>query len=186
MRVWTKLLATTVLVVPMALTVVGTSGGAASAAGGTSCSKSSGTASFKPALPVAGSSKTVTPTVSVKNGKTSACKGGGVKSGTFTSSSKFHTKTNCAILLSGNPSPKPPTGTLTTTWNTGATSTGAVTLNPVSGQATETHITGKVTSGLFKGLTLSATLSFTPKKGDCVSTPLSQVSFTLDGDLTIS
>jgi hypothetical protein len=178
MRVWTKSLLTAALVAPMALTVVG-SGGTAVAAGGTSCGKSSGTATFKPALPVSGNSTTVKPKVIVKKGKVSACKGGGVTGGTFVSTSKFHTATNCDKLLSGTPSKNPPTGTITTTWNTGKTSTGTVTLNPVSGAPTQTHITGTVTSGLFKGKTLSATLQFAPKKGDCLTTPLSQVTFSL-------
>jgi hypothetical protein len=186
MRVSTRLFLTGALVVPMALTVVGTSGGAATAAGGTSCSKASGKATFKPALPVTGSSQKVKPTITVKNAKESGCKGGGVKSGTFNSTSKFRTATNCDTLLSGNPSPKPPTGTITTKWNTGATSTANVTLGTVSGQPTQTHVTGKVTKGLFKGLNLDATLSFTPTKGDCVTTPLSQVSFANVGAVTIS
>jgi hypothetical protein len=88
--------------------------------------------------------------------------------------------------MSGNPSPKPPTGTITTTWNTGAMSTGNIMLQPVSGQPTETHIVGKISSGRFKGLTLKATLSFAPKTGDCITTPLSQVTFSLVSPLTIS
>lgn len=186
MRVSTRLFLTAALVVPTAMTVVGTTGGAATAAGGTSCSKSSGNATFKPGLPVSGDSHKVKPTITVKNAKETGCKGGGVKSGKFNSTSKFRTPTNCDTLLSGNPSPKPPVGTITTTWNTGATSSAKVTLGTVSGQPTQTHVTGKVTKGLFKGMTLDATLSFTPTKGDCVTSPLTGVKFSNVGAVTIS
>jgi hypothetical protein len=180
------MLLTTALVAPMAMTVVGTGGAANAAAAGTSCKTAKGTATFKPALPAVGSTQKVKPTITVKNAKESGCKGGGVKSGTFSSTVKFHTATNCQILLEGNPSPNPPSGTITTKWNTGATSTANVTLNTVSGNATETHVSGKVTKGLFKGLTLDSTLQFTPTSGECTSKPLSKVTFTNVGNTTIS
>jgi hypothetical protein len=183
MRHGSRFLLAALLVVPLGV-VAAQSAGAATA--GTKCAHSAGTATFKPALPVAGSSKTVKPKVTLQGGKTTACKGGGVKSGTLTSAIKFNEATNCSILLAGNPSANPPTGTLTTKWNTGATSVGSVTLGQVSGQATETHITGTVKSGLFKGLKIDQTLSFTPKTGDCVSTPLAAVTFKEVTPLTIS
>jgi hypothetical protein len=187
MRVSTKLLLSAALVLPTAMTVVGSGGGAATAAGGTTCSKASGTATFKPPLPIVGDSHKVKPTITVKNAKQSGCKGGGVKSAKFNSLAKFHTATNCQTLLQGNPSPNPPTGTITTTWNTGATSTASITLNAVSGQPTQTHVTGKVTKGLFKGLSIDSTLSFSPKRStDCTSTPLAQVTFVNMGPITIS
>jgi hypothetical protein len=158
----------------------------AGAAGGTKCATSNGTATFNPPLPKSGSGNTVKPKIIVKNGKTAGCTGGGVTSSTFTSLSKFHDATNCDILLSGNPGPHPPTGTINTKWNTGATSVASVTLNPVSGQVTQTHVTGTVTSGLFHGKHLDVTLSFTPKKGDCVTTDLSQVTFKQQTPLKIS
>jgi hypothetical protein len=172
----------------MAMTVVGFGGDlvAAGAAGGTTCSSSSGTATFKPALPVSGSKQKVKPTITVKRAKVRHCKGGGVTSGTFNSTSKFHTGTNCDTLLAGKPSAHPPTGTITTKWNNGKSSTGTVKLNTVAGQPTQTHVTGKVTKGLFKGMKLSATLQFAPKQGDCLTTPLKSVTFSLVGKLKIS
>jgi hypothetical protein len=128
----------------------------------------------------------VTPKIIVKNGKISGCVGGGVLSGTFTSLAKFHDPTNCQILLSGQASAHPPTGTITTTWDTAQTGTASVTLNPVSGQPTETHVTGTVTSGKFSGKHVDVTLSFAPKQGDCSSTPLSKVTFKQVTKLTIS
>jgi hypothetical protein len=182
MRVSMKFLLAAALVVPAGLVAAPDAG----AAGGTTCAHSSGTATFKPALPKSGSSTTVKPKVIVKKAKTTSCSGGGVTGATFNSTAKFHTATNCDILLSGQPSPHPPTGTITTTWNTGATSVASVTLNPVSGQPTETHVTGTVTSGLFNGMKLDQTLSFTPKTGDCLTTDLSQVTFKEVTPLTIS
>ena len=79
--------------------------------------------------------------------------------------STFHDPTNCDILLSGNPSPNPPTGKITTTWNTSQTSVAKVKLLPVSGQPTQVHVVGKVTSGLFVGLKLDQTLQFAPEEG---------------------
>jgi hypothetical protein len=182
---FSKFLFAAALVVPTGMTVVGAASGPAGAAGGTTCAKASGLATFTPPLPVVGSTQKVKPTITVKNAKQSGCKGGGVTSAKFNSTVKFHTATNCQILLSGASSPNPPTGTISTTWNTGKTSTATVTLNPVSGQATQTHITGKVTKGLFKGLSIDATLSFAPKSGDCASTPLKSVTFKNVGPITI-
>jgi hypothetical protein len=170
----------------MATTVVLFGGDmAANAAGGTTCSRSSGTATFKPALPVSGSKQKVKPTITVKRAKIQRCKGGGVTGGTFNSTSKFHTGTNCDTLLAGKPSANPPSGTITTKWSNGKSSTATVKLNTVAGQPTETHVTGKVTKGLFKGKKLAATLQFAPKKGDCLTTPLKAVSFSLVGKLKI-
>lgn len=173
------------LAVPMAITVVGSGDVAVAAPGGTSCSRSSGTATFKPPLPVSGSSQKVKPTITVKRAKTARCKGGGVKSGTFASKSKFRTATNCDTLLSGNPTPRPPVGTITMTWNTGKKSTAKVTLDTVNGEPTQTHVSGNVTKGLFKGKHLDATLNFAPKQGDCITSPLKAVTFSLVGKLTI-
>jgi len=122
----------------------------------------------------------------VKKGKVGGCTGGGVKSGTVGSKAKFHDATNCDILLGGTPGPHPPTGTITTKWNNGQTSTGPVTLNPVPGQPTQTHLTGTVASGLFAGMHLDATISFTPKTGDCLTTDLSAVTFQQVSNLVIS
>jgi hypothetical protein len=149
----------------------------AGAAGGTTCSHTNGVATFKPPLPKSGSNTTVKPKVIVKHAHIKGCIGGGVASGVFNSTSQFHDATNCDKLLSGAPSTHPPTGTITTTWNTGETGTASITLNQVSGQPTETHVTGVVTSGKFKGKHVDQTLSFAPKTGDCVTADLSQVTF---------
>jgi len=158
----------------------------AGAAGGTSCAHSSGTATFPPPLPKIGAGVTVKPTIKVSAAKTTTCTGGGVKSAKLSGTQKFHDPTNCDILLGGTAGPHPPTGTLTAKWNTGATSVITVKLNPVSGKPTQTAITGKVTTGLFKGLSVKQTISFVPKTGDCVNTDLKAVTFSEVTPLTIS
>ena len=180
-----KFLLAAALVVPTAMTVVG-SGGAGGAAAGTSCTGTSGLATFTPPLPKVGSATTVTPVVTIKGAKITGCSGGGVTSGKFKSKITFHDPTNCQILLNGTAPAHPPTGKITTTWNTGQTSVAKIKLHTVSGQPTQTHVTGKVVSGLFTGLSLDQTLSFTPKTGDCVNTDLSQVTFKQVTNLTIS
>jgi len=184
MRVPLKLLMAAALLAPVGM--VASSATTAGAAGGTSCAHSSGVATFTPPLPKLGSSQTVVPIITVKGAKVTNCVGGGVTSGTFKSKVTFHDATNCEILLSGNPSPNPPTGKIITTWNTGQQSTGKIKLLPVTNQPTETHVKGVVKLGLFAGLKIDQTLSFTPKTGDCTSTDLSQVSFTEVTPLTIS
>ena len=174
MRVPMKFLMAAALVVPAGFLAAAPSAGAA---GGTTCAHTSGTATFKPALPKSGSATKVKPKVGVKKGSVTSCVGGGVTSGKFNVKAKFHDATNCDILLGGTPGPHPPTGTITTTWNTKATSVASITLNPVSGQPTQTHITGTITSGLFQGSHLDSTISFTPKTGDCLTTDLSAVTF---------
>ena len=184
MRHGVRFLMATALVLPLGF--IATAPGAGAAAG-TNCGKSAGTATFTPALPKLGAGTTVKPKIKVSAAKATACTGGGVKSAKLSGSQKFHDPTSCDILLGGGPpGPHPPTGTLTAKWNTGASSTIKVTLNAVSGQATQTHITGTVTAGLFVGLHADQTISFVPKTGDCVSTDLAAVTFSQVTHLVIS
>jgi hypothetical protein len=183
MRFSTKFLMAAALVVPAGFIAAAPNAGAA---GGTSCAHTSGTATFKPALPKSGSSTTVKPAVGVKKASITTCTGGGVTSAKFNVKAKFKDKTNCDILLGGTPSAHPPTGTITTTWKPKNKSVASVTLNPVSGQPTQTHITGTITSGLFSGMHIDSTISFTPKTGDCLTTDLSAVTFSEVTPLVIS
>jgi hypothetical protein len=184
MRYGVRLLVATALIVPFGLVAAH---GAGAAAAGTKCKVVKGTATFNPALPKLGAGTTVKPKITLSDSSASKCKGGGVKSAVLTGTQKFHDKTSCDILLGGGPpGPHPPTGTITAKWDTGDSSKINVTLNPVPDEATKTHITGTVASGPFAGLTLDSTVSFAPKTGDCVSTDLSQVTFTQDSPLVIS
>ena len=184
MRVPVKFLMAAALVMPAGMLVA--SAPVAGAAGGTTCAGTSGTATFTPPLPKVGSTATVTPVVTIKGGKITGCSGGGVTSGTFNSKITFHDPTNCQKLLNGDPVANPPTGKITTTWNTTQVSVAKVKLLQVSGQPTQTHVVGKVVSGLFVGLKLDQTISFAPKTGDCVNTDLSQVTFKQQTSLKIS
>jgi hypothetical protein len=184
MRHGVRFLMATALVVPFGF-IAGAPG--AGAAAGTNCAHSSGTATFTPSLPKLGAGTTVKPKIKVSAAKAAGCKGGGVKSAKLSGTQKFHDPTSCDILLGGGPpGPHPPTGTLTAKWNTGATSTMKVTLNSVSGQPTQTHITGTVSAGLFVGLHVDQVISFTPKSGDCVTTNLASVTFAEVSHLVIS
>ena len=182
MRVPVKFLMAAALVAPFGLMAPSLAG----AAGGTTCAHTSGTATFNPALPKSGSTVTVKPKITGKNASVTSCTGGGVTSAKLNTLAKFHDATNCDILLNGTPGPHPPTGTITTTWNTGAKSTATVKLNPVSGKPTQTHITGKVTAGLFKGLKVDQTIAFTPKQGNCITSDLKSVTFSEVTPLKIS
>lgn len=178
-----KFLMATALVLPFGLVAAQGAG----AAVGTNCAHSAGVATFDPAIPKLGSTTTVKPTIKLSQSKTRGCVGGGVKSARLVGKQRFHDPTNCEILLGGGPpGPHPPTGKITFKWNTGAISVATVTLNAVSGEATQTHITGTIASGLFVGLHVDQTVSFAPLTGDCVSTDLSQVTFAEVTHLVIS
>jgi hypothetical protein len=155
------------------------------AATGTTCSTVKGTATFIPPLPKHGSTTEVASVIK-SHGTVSGCSGGGVTGGTFKSKVKIHDPTNCDALLSGDNGETPPSGTITTTWNTGATSIAAIKLQPVSGQVTQSHVVGTVTSGLFLGDHVDVTVSFTPKSGDCITTDLTSVTFKNTTPLKIS
>ena len=145
----------------------------AQAAGGTTCKTNIGASVFTPALPPLSSSATVNSTT-VGTGKISGCVGGGVTGGTYKSTLKY-TAYNCKQLITYNP--KPRTGTITTKWSNGQTSTGTITLHAIKGSISKVNVTGVTTAGLFKGLKLTTSFTFAavPATG-CVKTPLAKVS----------
>ena len=170
-RTITGLVAVAAMALPIGL--IATPAGAATA--GTTCKTASGTATFAPALPKAGSSATVKPTITIKNAKLGGCKGGGVTGGTFSATLKFTVASNCATLIAGDPTGTK--GTETITWNTKQTSTVALTLAGVKGHVTETAATGGVSKGLFAKAKQSGTLNYTLPAGACGSAGLSKVTF---------
>jgi hypothetical protein len=148
----------------------------ASAAGGTTCSKATGTAYFKPPLPKLGSTKTVKSKLSA-SGTVTGCTGGGVKGGHFTfAQTSTPTAGNCQTLVTVKKSDPPTVGTLTMTWNTGKKST-AKGFKIKQTDTTTATTTGKITSGLFAGKTISGTVTFTPEKDGCTNKDLSKVTF---------
>lgn len=154
----------------------------ASAAGGTSCKSTNGTATFTPALPKLGLSTKVFAKISV-SGVIITCTGGGVTSGSVKITTKPKSASNCATLAAYDSTPT--TGTEVITWNTGATSTIAVKLIDVKNQPTQLRLQGTVTSGLFKGMKQNVLTQYAVPKGGCVTTGLSTVTYKALGTTTI-
>lgn len=145
----------------------------ADAAGGTTCKTTLATATFSPALPPLTSAAKVNTTVT-STGKVSGCVGGGVTGGSFKTSYKL-TGENCKVLLTYTG--KTTTAPITTTWSNGQKSVGTITLHPVKGAATKNTVTGVTKTGLFAGLKLTTSYTFTAaSKTNCVSTPLAKVT----------
>jgi hypothetical protein len=185
MRKLLRLLVVMVVMAPISVLAVQHAGAAADP--GTDCAHTSGTATFNPGFakvdnthPEANERKITITAV----GTVTGCSGGGVTSGTTKATIHINDETNCNELLHVKDTPENPeeagsnpTGVLTTTWNTHQTSTANITLSPVPGQTTQTHIHGVGSAGLFKGLTFDVTVSFTPKTGDCFTKDLTAVTY---------
>ena len=171
MRKFAGVLVAAALVLP-----VGVIASQADAVSGTSCKTTSGTATFKPALPKLGSSAKVVSSVAVTNGKVGSCVGGGVQSGAVKLTSKFSKPGNCSTLATAG-STNPTKGTETITWNTKQTSTVTLSLTGVKGHPTQAKIAGTVTAGLFKGSKETGTVGYVIPKGACTAKPLSVVTF---------
>ena len=158
------------LLVPAAIYV----GAPAGAAGGTSCSTGSGSATFTPALPI------ITSAVKVKDvlkssGTVSGCTGT-VKSGTLSGVAPASTGSNCKSIAT--PTTTPTKITLTVKWNTGATSTVAAQLKEIPKTPVTTQtVSGSVTAGLFKGSTLSGKFTYTLPAGACTKAPLAKLTY---------
>ena len=137
------------LVVPLGVAVAAPAGAAA----GTSCAKQAGTATLKPGL-----SKTAKPQTITLTTKITACKGGGVTSGAGKATLK-QASANCLGLAKLGTKL---TITETITWNTKQTSTfaGTVITGPKVAQA---KLSGKISAGLFKGLSATTVIGFAPK-----------------------
>lgn len=185
-----KLLRLSVAMVVMApLSVLAVQHASAAADPGTDCSTASGSATFSPGFAKLASS-TGNPEANERKititsvGTVSGCVGGGVTSGTTKATIHITDETNCNELLHVRDTPENPeepgsnpTGVLTTTWNTHQTSTANVSLLPVPGQTTQTHIHGVGSAGLFSGMTFDVTVGFTPKTGNCVNSDLTAVTY---------
>ena len=141
---------------------------------GTSCTTARGTARFSPALPRRGS-KTLVKDVFTTNGTLGGCTGSGVASATTKTVSPPSKGSNCTTL--GTYTATPTLATETITWNTGKTSTVALTLRAVKSNLADVTISGTVTAGLFKGQHQTMSLVFTMPKGGCVTTALSSETY---------
>ena len=137
------------------------------AVGGTTCKTLSGSVTFSPALPKLGSKSFVLATMTAKSAKVSGCTGGGVTGGTVAMSATFSKPGNCTTVTTSG-IPVATKGSETITWNTKAKSTLALTLAGVKGTPSRVTIAGTVTTGLFKGLKETGTVSYaipTPAPG---------------------
>jgi hypothetical protein len=133
---------------------------AAGAAGEPFCATSSGFETLSPPLPMHGDPTTVMSTIT-GSGTVSGCVGLGVTNGTYAFTLTLLSPQNCDSL---GPSSHDGSGTLVTTWNTGATSSIVYT----NGAGV---IFGTVAAGLFAGATFRTTSSGTPVE-DCATMPL--------------
>ena len=144
----------------------------AGAATANSCKVLKGTSTFNPPVFTANANRTIK-SVGTVSGCAPKAKTGGT--GKFTSTLKTTKAGNCTSLVQGGNTLK---GTARTTWKNGKVTNMSVTVKTGTGSKYNiATITGKVTSGLFKGKLVTGQVKFTPKSGNCVSTPLKSVSF---------
>ena len=136
------------LMVPMAVATAGPAG----AAGGTTCKPPSGKITLKPGL----TAKLTVQTISI-NLPVAGCKGGGVTGGTF----KGSLKTDPISIATFAKSTKPLKLTSNITWNTKKTSSFVATTSTKIGKTITSSIKGKVTKGLFLGLTVTSSQTVT-------------------------
>jgi hypothetical protein len=166
----------------------------ASAAGGTTCTKGAGSFTIKPPLhalqPAPKAETNESTATSTATGTVSGCSGA-VKSGTTLSKFFFADPTNCnSIVDLKEPAASPPTvGPFTIKWNTGKTTTVAsakLTSGAPGKSVSLLHVGGKITSGLFAGLTISTNVTFTQGKNQCITAPFSSGTYTGSGSLKIA
>jgi hypothetical protein len=136
------------LMAPMAVLTTGSAGAAAA---GTTCGKPVGTIKIAPGLGSTPKVQTISISLPIK-----ACKGGGVTGGT----SKGSIKT-AAITAATFANGKPVKLNDTITWagGKGTTTFTASSTTTVKGGVITAVISGKVSKGLFKGLTASTTVT---------------------------
>jgi hypothetical protein len=158
-----------VMAVGLLLTAAAIVGSPAGAAGGTSCSKGSGSATFTPPLPPLGNKSKVKDVLKSK-GKVGGCTGA-VKGATLSGVSPKSTGSNCTTTATFTTTPTKVT--LTVKWNAGQPSTIAAALHQIKGKpATNQTVTGTVSSGQFKGLKVTGKIIYKIPTGQCVSKPL--------------
>jgi hypothetical protein len=151
------------MTVALLLPMVAFTAGPAGAAGGTTCKPPSGKLTFSPGV----GSTLKAQTISI-NLPVTGCVGGGVKSGTFKGTLKT-APTDLAMLAKMASNLK---FTSTITWNTKATSTFTATSATKVGKVITSKVTGKISKGLFLGLTFSSsqTVTYGPIVGGVIKT----------------
>jgi hypothetical protein len=159
------------LMAPMAVLTAGP----ASAAGGTVCGKPSGKITLTPGLSTVKAKQTITINLPVKG-----CKGGGVTAGQFTG--KLVTDPIDIAGFAKNTKPLKLTSKIT--WAGGkGTTTFTATTTTKTGKTITSSIKGKVTAGLFKGLTVTS--AQTVKLGPLVGGKIKNLTITGTTPFTI-
>jgi hypothetical protein len=167
----------------------------ASAAGGTTCAKGAGKFTLSPAVKAlqatAAAETGEVATTSKSTGTLSGCSGGGVTSAkSIAATLKIADPTNCNSQIDlKEPAAAPPTvGPLKITWNTGKTTTVAAAklTSSVPAKVGGLHIGGKITAGLFAGLTISGDLTFAAGTGQCISKPFTSGTYASNGKFKIA
>jgi hypothetical protein len=126
--------------------------GPAAAAAGTTCKPPSGTVKLTPGLTAKLTVQTITINLPVKG-----CVGGGVTGGTF----KGSLKTAPISVATFAKASAPLKLKSTITWNTKATSTLTANSSTKIGKTIVSTVTGKISAGLFKGLTFKSVQTVT-------------------------
>jgi hypothetical protein len=136
------------------------------------CLKLNGVVNIKPGI-----SPTPRPQTATAKGNLKSCtpakKTGGA--GVMTASIKLPADSSCAGLATGGTALKLKAKV---TWKNKKTS--ALTLTAKTGTGSNVltaNINGKVASGLFKGRKVTTQIKITPTKGNCTTTPVTQLSF---------
>jgi hypothetical protein len=137
------------------------------------CTKTTGSATLTPGLsPVVPANNTIKAKGTL-GGCTPAKTTGG--SGNLTATIKVPGG-SCSKLATGK---QKLSGTAGTTWKNKKKSAYSLTFTTGSGAtATVATVTGRVTTGLFKGKKVSGQIKFKLKTGNCTTTPLTAITFT--------
>jgi hypothetical protein len=151
----------------------------ASAAGSVACSSLEGTEVWQSPLPKRHAGRTTKPTITINDAKLGGCtsSGGAIRRGMVDATIKWLDPGNCDTLMTYTPGMPEPRikGTVTITWNTGTTSSVAVSLRPTKPYVQK--VTGTVTQGKYLGSTFSVMLLIAPPPGACDTKPLSTTPF---------
>jgi hypothetical protein len=139
-----------------------------------SCKTLKGTSTFKPPVSPTTKSKATITSKGTVTGCTPKAKTGG--SGSFSATLKPTKAGTCTTLVQGG---NVLHGNGKVVWKNHKTTAMSLTVKTGTGSKYNiATITGKVTSGLFKGHKITGQVKFTPQHStDCLSTPLKQVTF---------
>jgi len=136
------------------------------------CTKATGSATVTPGLGATPANNTIKAKGTLGGCAPAKTTGG---SGTLTATIKVPGG-SCLKLAGGG---QKLAGTAGTTWKNKKTSAYALTFTTgKGGAATTATVTGRVTSGLFKGKKVSGQIKFKITKGNCAPTPVTGISFT--------